>query len=71
MSSLLRATSIEVRQHGELVEIQVGSQVMRMGYEDALKLSQWIRLRAKQAKQFAGDTKRDWSVVAAIDPLET
>ena len=59
-----------VQAEGELVAIQIGNTTLRMGYEDALKFSQWIRVRAKQAKRFAGDTSRHWSTIAVLDGLE-
>jgi hypothetical protein len=40
-----------------------------MHYEDALKVSQWLRVRAKEAKKRAGDVSRHWSVVGTLEDL--
>jgi hypothetical protein len=41
-----------------------------MPYETALQLSQWLRVRAKEAKRLNGDMSRHWSVVAVLEGLE-
>lgn len=69
---MLTAQRMEVSASGELVHIRIGNTEFRLQYEDALKLSQWIRYRAKQAKRTAGDTSRHWSVVGTLsDPSIT
>ena len=68
--SLLTPQKIAVGTEGELVTITVGNSTLKMGYEDALKLSQWIRTRAKQAKRFAGDQSRHWSALAVLDGIK-
>jgi hypothetical protein len=50
----------------ELVVIKVGNSELRMFYEDALKVAQWIRLRAKEAKRLSGDVSRHWSALATL-----
>lgn len=66
---LLKPTNLEVRAEGELVCIKIGRDELRMHYEDAFKISQFIRVRAKQAKRSCGDTRRHWSSVAVLDGL--
>lgn len=68
--TLLKPELISVQAEGVLVAIQIGNSTLRLHYEDALKISQWIRIRAKQAKRFAGDTSRHWSTIAVLDNLE-
>lgn len=67
---LLSPQRIAVGIEGELVTITIGNSTLRMGYEDALKLSQWVRVRAKQAKRLAGDNSRHWSAVGVLDGLK-
>lgn len=67
--SLLTPQAIAVATEGELVTITVGNSTLKMHYEDALKLSQWLRVRAKEAKRRAGDVSRHWSAVAVLDGL--
>lgn len=55
---------------GELVTIHFGNVPVTMHYEAALKISQFIRIRAKEAKRRAGDVSRHWSVVATLDGLK-
>lgn len=71
MADLLTKQQIAVTADGELVAIQIGSSTLRIHYEDALQLSQWIRVRAKQAKNACGDRSRHWSAIAFLDGLET
>lgn len=67
---LLRPEQVEVGVEGELVTITVGNSTLKLHYESALKLSQWVRVRAKQAKRECGDVSRHWSAVAVLDWLE-
>lgn len=62
--SLLKPMKVKVEQNGEYVELTIGNSTMRMSYEHALTLSQWLRLHGKAAKRFAGDGSRHWSMVA-------
>lgn len=45
-----------------LVAIKIGSKTLRLHFEKALTISQWLRVRAKEAQRTAGDT-RHWSEV--------
>jgi hypothetical protein len=62
-------TEVSVTADRELVVLKIGSQEMRMGYEEALKLSAWLRLRGKEAKRNAGDISRRWSVIADVGTI--
>lgn len=66
---LMKPTEIAVESKGENVLLIVGNSTLTMHYEDALKISQWIRMRAKQSKRNAGDTSRHWSGLAMLDGL--
>ena len=48
-----------------------GSQLamFKMPYETALQLSQWLRVRGKEAKRRAGDMSRHLSAVGILDGL--
>ncbi len=63
---LLKRERIAVSSEGELVVIQLGNVTVKMPYENAFELSQWIRFRAKEAKRRAGDTSRHWSVIGNL-----
>lgn len=67
---LLSPEKVSVSFSGEIVNITVGNSTLGMHYEDALKLSQWIRMRAKQAKREAGDSSRHWSAIAVLDGIQ-
>lgn len=68
---LLTQTSVEVRAEHDLVVLKVGNAEMKMPYEAAFKLSQWLRVRAKGAKKNAGDTGRHWSAVGVLTDLNS
>ena len=58
---------LQVFSEGELVAVQIGNSTLRLHYEDALKVSQWIRMRAKEAKRRCGDVSRHWSALATLE----
>ena len=64
--NLLQRERIAVRSDGDLVVVSIGNSDLRVHYETALLLSQWIRVRAKEAKKLAGDASRHWSVVGTM-----
>lgn len=68
--ALMKPTTIKVDWKGEYVLLQVGNSTLTMHYEDALKISQWIRLRAKEAKAFVGDRGRSWSSIGSLADLD-
>ena len=67
---LLTPQKIAVRAEGDNVMIDVGNSTLTMHYEAALQISQWIRLRAKEAKRRAGDMSRHWSAIAQLENIE-
>lgn len=68
-SALMSKMQVQVGAEGDLVTLQIGNVSMKMSYEAALQLSQWLRVRAKQAKRAAGDQSRHWSAIAVLDGL--
>jgi hypothetical protein len=70
MSPLLSQQRIAVSTEGTLVVLTVGNAELKMPYETALQLSQWLRVRAKEAKRLNGDMSRHWSVIAVLEGLE-
>jgi hypothetical protein len=67
--SVLTPQRLSVSSEGERVLFTVGDSTLAMHYEDALKVSQWLRVRAKEAKKRAGDVSRHWSVVGTLEDL--
>ena len=62
----LSKKQIAVGSEHDMVVIKVGNIRWKMKYEDALLLSQWIRIRAKEAKRRAGDISRHWSAIGIM-----
>jgi hypothetical protein len=69
-SPLLSRQRIAVDSEGELVTLTIGNSTLKMPYETAIQLSQWLRVRGKEAKRRAGDQSRHWSVVGFLDGLK-
>lgn len=63
---LLKKERIAVESEGDLVVMRLGNVTAKLPYETALLLSQWIRVRAKEAKNRAGDTSRHWSLIGTL-----
>lgn len=61
---------IAVRAEGERVVLTIGNADITFDYETALKLSQWLRVRGKQAKRTAGDLSRHWSAIAILEDFK-
>lgn len=61
---------IAVRQEADMVVLTLGNADVTFDYETALQLSQWLRYRGKEAKRFAGDISRHWSVIATLGDAE-
>lgn len=68
-SPLLSRQRIGVEARGDMVRLTFGNAHVDLPYETALQLSQWLRVRGKQAKRTAGDMSRHWSAIALIDGL--
>jgi len=69
-STLLSRQRMSVEIEGELIKLIIGNATIRMPYETALQLSQFLRVRGKQAKKMAGDNSRHWSAVGYLEGLE-
>jgi hypothetical protein len=54
---------------GRLVVARIGSNTFRLHFENALTLSQWLRMRAKESRNRAGDT-RHWEEIANLSDLQ-
>ena len=54
---------------GEIVVMTIGNVEVKLPYETALQLSQWLRVRGKEAKRRAGDMSRHWSAVGVLEDL--
>lgn len=65
-NNLLKQERIAVASEGDLVVMQLGNVTVKLPYATALLLSQWLRMRAKEAKRRAGDTSRHWSVIGTL-----
>ena len=63
---LLKRERIAVTSEGELVVMTLGNVEVKLPYATALLLSQWLRVRAKEAKRRAGDTSRHWSTIGTL-----
>ena len=62
--AVLKPHKVTVVTDGEYVLLTIGNSQMRLRYEDAITLSQWLRVRGKEAKRFAGDVSRHWHGIA-------
>ncbi len=56
----------DVATEGRLVRIKVGSSVVKLHFESALKVAQWLRVRAKESQRTAGD-ERHWSTIGVTN----
>lgn len=56
----LAAKSLRVTQEGVLVALTINRVTAHMPYQAALQLSQWLRVRGKQARNAAGESAH-WS----------
>lgn len=70
ISPLLSRQRIAVSVEGDLVKLSIGNYDLRMPYETAIQLSQWLRVRGKEAKRRAGDMSRHWSAIAVLEGLK-
>lgn len=64
--NLMQQHRIAVESEGDLVVMHLGNVEVKLPYETALLLSQWLRVRAKEAKRLAGDTSRHWNVIGTL-----
>jgi hypothetical protein len=66
---LLTPHTVEFWFEGELVVMKVGNSELRLHYEDALNVSQRMRVTAKQAKHATGDVSRHWSAIGTLEGI--
>lgn len=64
--NLLKQQRIAVSSEGDIIHMDLGNVRVSLPYESALLLSQWIRIRAKEAKRRSGDVSRHWSVIGTL-----
>jgi hypothetical protein len=63
---------IAVSADHDVVVMELGNVGVRLPYAVALQLSQWLRIRGKEAKKNAGDVRRHWSAIGILtDANET
>jgi hypothetical protein len=53
-----------------MVRLSIGNADIDMPYETAIQLSQWLRVRGKEAKRRAGDMSRHWSVIGLLEGVK-
>ena len=68
--NMVRKTAWSARSQNDQVVLRIGNADISMDYEDALRISQALRVAAKQSKKFAGDISRHWSVIATLTNAE-
>lgn len=64
--NLLQKQRIAVASEGDLVVMTLGNVEVKLPYETAFLLAQWLRVRAKEAKRRAGDTSRHWGLLGTL-----
>ena len=67
--NLLKPERIAVESENDLVVLHLGSTTVKLPYQAAFQLSQWLRVRAKEAKRFTGDTSQHWSLLGVLKDL--
>ncbi len=67
--NLLKPERMAVETEGELVVMHLGNTTVKLPYEAAFQLSQWLRVRGKEAKRFAGDDSHHWSLLGVLKDL--
>lgn len=70
-SALMSQMRVQVEAIGDIVRLTIGNAHIDMPYEAGLQISQWLRVRSKEAKRNAGDVSRQWRVVAKLDGVES
>lgn len=63
---LLRWHRQDVTSKGRILTIKIGAHGFDIHYKVGLIIAQWLRVRAKEARNLAGDT-RHWSEIGADD----
>ena len=68
--SLLNKQQVSVSTEGQVVVLKIGNTEIKMEYETAIQLSTWLRIKGKEAKRFAGDDSRKWSVIGNLESVQ-
>ncbi len=63
---VLNRTTFSTAVEGSIVILQLGNVPIRMDYNTALQMSQFLRVAGRKAKQNAGDFSRDINIVANL-----
>jgi len=64
--NIMQQARIAIESEGELVVMKFGNTEIKVHYEAAFQISQWIRVRAKEAKRRAGDTSLRVSLLGTL-----
>lgn len=65
-NDILKREVCSVGVDGQTVVLKFGNTEIKLDYTSALQVSQWMRIRAKEAKRNAGDTSRHWSAIGIL-----
>lgn len=65
-NDLMQKHRIAVESEGELVVMRLGNVEVKLPYQTAFTLSQWLRVRAKEAKRRAGDTSMTFRLLGTL-----
>lgn len=68
--SLVEGMRAEIGHIGTMVYLDVGGKRLELDYPTALKFSSLLRVHAKQAKKFAGDSARHWTSESVLTDAE-
>jgi hypothetical protein len=66
---MLNKQKIQVCTEGQLVILKIGNTEIKMEYDTAIQLSTWLRVKGKEAKRFAGDDSRKWTIIGRLDTV--
>lgn len=66
---LLKPSRIAVESENDLVVMHLGNTTVKLPYQTAFQLSQWLRVRAKESKRFVGDNSYHWSLMGVLKDL--
>lgn len=69
LPELLRCKHVGVKAEGSMVAFRVGTATRRMEYDSARTIAQWLRVKGREAKQNAGES-RAWRDIANLKAIE-
>lgn len=64
---VLGPDKIGARNEGTLVVLRFDRTEAKLPYQACFKISQWVRIRAKESKVRAGDVARRWETIARVE----